>query len=219
MTADDIQRIDDDTVQIDDRPCPYCGHPETRWKECDAIGCDEGWVDLYDDDPINYAEGEEYEPCHECHGQGHQWRCPNCGADIWDTDDPDPARCHNCRAFGTLQDNGLDYICECGNEWSIDAPIEDVPLGVLRYTQRGFQLIEFHDLNGETCILQQSSRYADPPGTGAIWLGVETDRGKSSMHLNTDQVRELIQALQSWLETGYFNHEIRKEPGEPPCSI
>lgn len=108
-------------VEIDDRPCPFCGHSTTLWKECDALDCDDGWVDLSLEDPINYGEGEECEACHECHAQGHIHWCPHCGKDIWDMDESDPARCHNCRAFGILQEDEATYICSsCGDAWSSD---------------------------------------------------------------------------------------------------
>jgi predicted RNA-binding Zn-ribbon protein involved in translation (DUF1610 family) len=70
--------------EIDERPCPKCGHPYTHWRECTEIGCDEGYIDRYDGDPINYSEGALYERCQTCRGQGHLRWCPSCGADLWD---------------------------------------------------------------------------------------------------------------------------------------
>jgi len=71
-------------------------------------------------------------------------------------------------------------------------------------TPRGFELIEFVDENGETCHLQQSSvigDYADAfdrPGSSAVWLGTSRKR----MHLSREQVREVVDHLARWMETG-----------------
>lgn len=49
-----------------------------------------------------------------------------------------------------------------------------MPLGEVKRTQRGFEIIEFQDIYGETCSLQQSSKMGDngeEPGAAAIWLG------------------------------------------------
>ena len=44
---------------------------------------------------------------------------------------------------------------------------------VKKKTQRGFQVVEFSDYNGAECSLQQSSlAIFNPPGSSAIWLGV-----------------------------------------------
>ncbi len=73
----------DDEYEIDDLPCPDCGNPNTHSRHCSAFNCEEGYVDEYHDDPINYAPGEEYTVCEECHGHTiHRW-CPKCGADYW----------------------------------------------------------------------------------------------------------------------------------------
>lgn len=68
--------------EIDDRPCPKCGHGETRSRYCDQIGCDDGYIDECDDDPINFAPGEEYSVCQECCGTGVVRWCPKCGYDL-----------------------------------------------------------------------------------------------------------------------------------------
>ena len=45
-------------------------------------------------------------------------------------------------------------------------------------TERGFELLEFEDLRGDACSLQQSSIIGDyedsfdRPGTSAVWLGI-----------------------------------------------
>lgn len=66
-------------------------------------------------------------------------------------------------------------------------------------TDRGFQLVEFVDLYGKQCSVQQSSlALCDKPGTGAIWIGVDKDR----MHLNRNQVEQVVSYLGKWLEDG-----------------
>jgi hypothetical protein len=64
-----------------DESCPKCGHGPTRVRHCDVIGCDDGWVDEYDEDPINCSPGE-YVACSECRGAGIVRWCPKCGADL-----------------------------------------------------------------------------------------------------------------------------------------
>ncbi len=66
--------------EYSDESCPKCGQ-QMATRSCDVIGCDDGYIDEYDDDPINFAEGESYERCSECRGTGiHEW-CRECG---WD---------------------------------------------------------------------------------------------------------------------------------------
>lgn len=72
-----------DDYEIDDLPCPKCGHNETRSRRCHEIGCNDGYFDEHDDDPINYAPGEELTPCDECHGTEIVRWCSKCGADYW----------------------------------------------------------------------------------------------------------------------------------------
>lgn len=44
----------------DDIPtCPICG-AEMAWEDC-WKGCDDGFFDAYESDPVNFAEGEVYE--------------------------------------------------------------------------------------------------------------------------------------------------------------
>lgn len=51
-----------------------CGS-EMEWTECYSLGCDNGFVDEYDDDPINYAPGEEFSKCRVCDGKGGYYVC------------------------------------------------------------------------------------------------------------------------------------------------
>lgn len=47
-------------------------------------------------------------------------------------------------------------------------------IGKIKRTNRGFELIEFHDYYGAKCSLQQSSlAIYEKPGASAIWLGVD----------------------------------------------
>jgi len=89
-------------------------------------------------------------------------------------------------------------------------------------TNRGFGIKKFKDLYGEECSLQESSLATDD----AIWLGVhdpelvvfeDENMGKyittpmpktfsvhCRMHLNKEQVAELIPILQNFVETGFL---------------
>lgn len=90
----------------------------------------------------------------------------------------------------------------------------------LTKTKRGFEKGKFTDLYGEKCSIQKSSLATDD----AIWLGIddpkltvfendqmgkylEVDMPKnfsvnSRMHLNREQVQELLPILQKFVETG-----------------
>lgn len=67
-----------DDYELDDDPCPTCGHSPTRYRDCDQIGCDDGLIDLYEDDPVSY-DPDDTEVCLECNGTGVQRFCSNCG--------------------------------------------------------------------------------------------------------------------------------------------
>lgn len=77
-------------------------------------------------------------------------------------------------------------------------------------TGREFQLVEFTDIYGKKCSLQQSSlaKY-DQPGTSAVWLG----EGENRMHLDEDLTRMLVGRLSQWLETGSIHIGQEGEPG------
>lgn len=66
-----------------DRPCPKCGHEPTHYRPCGAF-CHDGFFDCYDEDPVNFGEGEEWEVCLDCHGTGLEAWCPKCGFDLQD---------------------------------------------------------------------------------------------------------------------------------------
>jgi len=70
-----------DDFEYSEIECPACGHSPTHTRYCDNIDCDDGFVDLYDEDPINESPGT-LERCSECHGTGHHHWCPKCGHDL-----------------------------------------------------------------------------------------------------------------------------------------
>jgi hypothetical protein len=72
----------DDYTELDDRPCHVCGHWQTRSARCYELLCEDGWIDEYESDAINYLPGEEYEKCDVCQGKGYLWWCPECKADL-----------------------------------------------------------------------------------------------------------------------------------------
>lgn len=81
------------------------------------------------------------------------------------------------------------------------------PLSKLQFTARGFEYLWFDDHNGELCALQASSlAIFETPGTSAVWLGTDCNL----MHLNRDQVRSLIEHLQTWLDQGTFEFSERR---------
>lgn len=53
--------------------CSVCG-AEMFWEDC-WKGCDDGYFDEYDCDPVNFTEGDEMTPCDECHGKGGYLTC------------------------------------------------------------------------------------------------------------------------------------------------
>ena len=68
--------VDDEAV------CPHCQHSPTYWRRCNM--CEDGWIDEYETDPINYAEGEFQTRCRDCFGSGIESWCPGCGANLSD---------------------------------------------------------------------------------------------------------------------------------------
>jgi hypothetical protein len=53
--------------------CDVCGNP-LDWEDCYEIDCEDGQVDLYEEDAINFNPGET-EPCTTCLGEGGWWFC------------------------------------------------------------------------------------------------------------------------------------------------
>lgn len=67
--AEDYPDAQDDVDEF----CPICGG-YLEWVSCySCFGA--GEFDLYDEDPINFSPGEEYERCEVCDGEGGYWVC------------------------------------------------------------------------------------------------------------------------------------------------
>lgn len=87
-------------------------------------------------------------------------------------------------------------------------------LGKYSKNARNFELIEFRDAYDKECSLQQSSIIGeyddayDRPGSSCVWLGRDPDpadtQSSTRMHLNREQVADLVDQLQCWLDTGAF---------------
>lgn len=73
--------------ELDERACPKCKHVPTHWRHCTEPYCEDGYIDEYEEDAINFSPGEEYRRCEECHGTGINWWCPSCGADLSQTEE------------------------------------------------------------------------------------------------------------------------------------
>ena len=54
--------------------CSMCG-TQLEWVQCYECG-GEGDFDANDEDPVNFAPGEEYETCQLCRGRGGWLDCP-----------------------------------------------------------------------------------------------------------------------------------------------
>ena len=67
-------------------------------------------------------------------------------------------------------------------------------------TDQGAQRIEFAEISSFKCMVQQSitPRENTPFGGGLLWLGTLQD----PMCLDRQRVAELINVLQTWLDTG-----------------
>lgn len=63
-----------DGYEANDPVCPECGR-FAIWVDCDACG-GEGYVEVYDDDPMWYDPGDT-EFCHQCGGDGGWYLCDN----------------------------------------------------------------------------------------------------------------------------------------------
>lgn len=61
-------------------------------------------------------------------------------------------------------------------------------------TEKGCKLMQFKDLYGKECSIQESSLATEY----AIWVGVTEER----MHLTQEQVKELLPILQKFADTG-----------------
>lgn len=71
----------DDYDIEDNGSCPKCGHRPLHSRDCNN-GCEDGFFDESDDDPINFMPGESDRPCDECRGTGIERWCPSCGTNL-----------------------------------------------------------------------------------------------------------------------------------------
>jgi len=100
--------------------------------------------------------------------------------------------------------------------------VKDLITNKMKKTQRGFSINNFIDLYGEKCSIRKSSLATED----AIWFGVDspkltifedeslgkyitTDMPKtfavhSRMHLNREQVKQLLPILKKFVKTGEF---------------
>ena len=71
-----------DTTEYTGIRCPKCGSEPVLRKNCHELHCENGYIDEYDNDPINFAMGEIEYPCPECEGSGQIVWCRSCGHQI-----------------------------------------------------------------------------------------------------------------------------------------
>jgi len=66
----------------------------------------------------------------------------------------------------------------------------------------GWGYVVFEDSFGRVCSIQEDS-VADylPPGSSALWIGLDKDR----IHLHLEGVKWLIAELQTWVDTCRLN--------------
>jgi len=75
----------EDYDEDDENECPYCHHSPIRRRECTNIHCENGFEDMYEDDPINHPEpDQDLVKCSDCDGTGFEVWCPNCGHELSD---------------------------------------------------------------------------------------------------------------------------------------
>lgn len=66
-------------ISLSDAQCPNCGANPTYTRDCGA--CDEGFIDLHEQEPDWYDE-DEFDTCSECRGSGTVHWCRACGYDF-----------------------------------------------------------------------------------------------------------------------------------------
>lgn len=71
-----------DDYELDyDFACKKCGCSPIHWRRCTEMYCDDGTIDLYEEDPQWFDPGD-MERCQTCHGTGIERWCPKCDADL-----------------------------------------------------------------------------------------------------------------------------------------
>lgn len=77
----------------------------------------------------------------------------------------------------------------------------------MKKTARGFNYLEFKDINNEECTIQKSSVATED----CLWLGLENNStphhvtgevGSPRMHINKKLAKELIKHLTKFVKTG-----------------
>lgn len=68
-----------DDINLTDEDCPKCGNALAT-RRCGTCGGD-GFIDLYEEDPIWYDDGDLGE-CEDCRGHGDHCWCQKCGWDV-----------------------------------------------------------------------------------------------------------------------------------------
>lgn len=73
-------------------------------------------------------------------------------------------------------------------------------------TDQGAQRIEFAEISSLKCMVQQSitPRENTPVGGAFVWLGTWLD----PMCLDRQRVSELVNVLQTWLDTGKLVEDV-----------
>ena len=73
-------------------------------------------------------------------------------------------------------------------------------------TDQGAQRIEFAEISSLGCMVQQSITPLEntPFGGAFLWLGTRQD----PMRLDRQRVGELVNVLQTWLDTGKLVEEV-----------
>lgn len=67
--------------EIDDETsCPKCGNYITHYRRCVNILCEDGSIDVSDEDYL--LPGTEMITCDECFGTGVEVWCPHCGHNL-----------------------------------------------------------------------------------------------------------------------------------------
>ena len=65
----------DDDIDISEICCGECGHSMFE-RRCTSLGCEDGYIDGYEEDPLWYDDGDLIR-CSECRGRGFFRWCPN----------------------------------------------------------------------------------------------------------------------------------------------
>ena len=66
--------------EYSEESCPKCGQNPTHEKHCDELSCENGYIDISEED--YQLEGTTYEKCNTCNGKGGLHWCPKCGYDF-----------------------------------------------------------------------------------------------------------------------------------------